>query len=106
MAALGFRDPAGAMRHLESLTSGVSRRAAIQRTLLPVMLGWFADEADPDAGLLAFRRVSDELGTTHWYLKMLRDEGASAERLAHDPGSQPVCGRPPGAVAGVGRDPG
>ncbi|MEP6632351.1 MAG: bifunctional [glutamine synthetase] adenylyltransferase/[glutamine synthetase]-adenylyl-L-tyrosine phosphorylase, partial [Lapillicoccus sp.] len=82
LAALGFRDPAGAMRHLEALTTGVSRRAAIQRTLLPVMLGWFADEADPDAGLLAFRRVSEELGAIHWYLKMLRDEGSSAERLA------------------------
>ena len=83
LLALGYRDPAGALRHLESLTAGVSRRASIQRQLLPVMLGWFADEADPDAGLLAFRRVSDELGTTHWYLKMLRDESTAAERLAH-----------------------
>jgi glutamate-ammonia-ligase adenylyltransferase len=33
LKALGFRDPAGAMRHLETLTTGVSRRAAIQRTL-------------------------------------------------------------------------
>lgn len=82
LAALGYRDPAGAMRHLASLTSGVSRRASIQRQLLPVMLGWFAEGADPDAGLLAFRRVSDELGTTHWYLKMLRDSGAAAERMA------------------------
>lgn len=83
LAALGFRDPKGALRHLEALTDGVSRRAAIQRQLLPVMLGWFADEADPDAGLLAFRRISDELGTTHWYLRLLRDEGSAAERLAH-----------------------
>ncbi len=83
LSALGFRDPAGALRHLEALTSGVSRRAAIQRQLLPVMLGWFADEADPDAGLLAFRKVSEELGTTHWYLRLLRDEGSAAERLAH-----------------------
>ncbi|HET7761240.1 MAG TPA: bifunctional [glutamine synthetase] adenylyltransferase/[glutamine synthetase]-adenylyl-L-tyrosine phosphorylase [Phycicoccus sp.] len=83
LAALGFRDPAGALRHLEALTDGLSRRAAIQRQLLPVMLGWFADEADPDAGLLAFRRISDELGTTHWYLRLLRDEGSAAERLAH-----------------------
>jgi len=83
LAALGFRDPAGAMRHLEALTSGLSRRASIQRTLLPVMLGWFADEADPDAGLLAFRRISDSLGSSHWYLRMLRDEGSAAERLAH-----------------------
>ncbi len=83
LSALGFRDPAGALRHLEALTGGVSRRAAIQRQLLPVMLGWFADEADPDAGLLAFRKISDQLGSTHWYLRLLRDEGSAAERLAH-----------------------
>ncbi|GAA4403226.1 bifunctional [glutamine synthetase] adenylyltransferase/[glutamine synthetase]-adenylyl-L-tyrosine phosphorylase [Fodinibacter luteus] len=83
LSALGFRDPRGALRHLEALTEGISRRAAIQRQLLPVMLGWFADEADPDAGLLAFRRISDELGSTHWYLRLLRDEGSAAERLAH-----------------------
>ncbi len=82
LSALGYRDPAGAMRHLESLTEGVSRRATIQRTLLPVMLSWFADGADPDAGLLAFRQISDTLGTKHWYLAMLRDEGSAAQRLA------------------------
>jgi glutamate-ammonia-ligase adenylyltransferase len=82
LSALGFRDPQGALRHLESLTEGVSRRATIQRTLLPVMLSWFADGADPDAGLLAFRQISDKLGTTHWYLAMLRDEGSAAQRLA------------------------
>jgi [glutamine synthetase] adenylyltransferase / [glutamine synthetase]-adenylyl-L-tyrosine phosphorylase len=83
LAALGFRDPHGAMRHLAALTAGVSRRAAIQRQLLAVMLEWFAEGADPDAGLLDFRRLSDALGSTHWYLKMLRDTGAAAERLAH-----------------------
>ena len=57
-----YADPAGALRHIEALTAGVTRRAAIQRTLLPVMLGWFADAAQPDAGLLAFRQVSDALG--------------------------------------------
>ena len=82
LSALGFRDPDGALRHLGALTEGVSRRATIQRHLLPVMLAWFADGADPDAGLLAFRRISDALGTTHWYLGMLRDEGTAAERLA------------------------
>ncbi len=90
----GYRDPSGAMRHLEALTEGVSRRAAIQRQLLPVLLGWFAEGADPDAGLLAFRRVSDALGTTHWYLKLLRDSGAAAERMARVVSSGPVRGRP------------
>jgi glutamate-ammonia-ligase adenylyltransferase len=82
LQALGYADPAAAMRHLEALASGVSRKAAIQRTLLPVLLGWFADSADPDAGLLGFRQVSDALGKTPWYLRLLRDEGATAQRLA------------------------
>ncbi|MGN6238224.1 MAG: bifunctional [glutamine synthetase] adenylyltransferase/[glutamine synthetase]-adenylyl-L-tyrosine phosphorylase, partial [Cellulosimicrobium cellulans] len=82
-AAIGYRDPAGAMRHVTALTEGVSRRAAIQRQLLPVMLGWFAEGADPDAGLLAFRTLSETLGATHWYLKLLRDSGSAAQRLAH-----------------------
>ncbi|MEU7877013.1 bifunctional [glutamine synthetase] adenylyltransferase/[glutamine synthetase]-adenylyl-L-tyrosine phosphorylase [Microbispora bryophytorum] len=82
LEALGYADPEGALRHIAALTSGVSRRAAIQRTLLPVMLGWFADAPDPDAGLLGFRQVSDKLGTTPWYLRLLRDETAAADRLA------------------------
>lgn len=83
LAALGYLDPPGAMRHIEALTAGVSRRAALQRQLLPILLGWLADGVDPDAGLLGFRRVSEALGTTHWYLGMLRDSTAAAERLCH-----------------------
>ncbi|MFE7155027.1 bifunctional [glutamine synthetase] adenylyltransferase/[glutamine synthetase]-adenylyl-L-tyrosine phosphorylase [Streptomyces sp. NPDC057636] len=82
LVALGYHDPTAALRHLEALASGVTRKAAIQRTLLPVLLGWFADSADPDAGLLNFRKVSDALGKTPWYLRLLRDEGAAAENLA------------------------
>jgi glutamate-ammonia-ligase adenylyltransferase len=82
LEALGYVDPAGALRHIDALTSGVSRRAAIQRTLLPVLLGWFAGFAEPDAGLLAFRQVSDALGESPWYLRLLRDETKAAERMA------------------------
>ncbi|MDF1606263.1 bifunctional [glutamine synthetase] adenylyltransferase/[glutamine synthetase]-adenylyl-L-tyrosine phosphorylase [Nocardioides sp. YIM 152315] len=82
LGALGFADPRAALRHLEALTSGVSRTAQIQRTLLPVMLSWFADAPDPDAGLWGFRRISESLGATPWYLSTLRDEGEVAERLA------------------------
>src|SRR5580692_547566 len=83
LEALGYVDPAGALRHIDALTTGVSRRAAIQRTLLPVLLGWFADAAEPDAGLLAFRQVSEALGESPWYLRLLRDETKAAEWMAH-----------------------
>ncbi|TDD67085.1 bifunctional [glutamine synthetase] adenylyltransferase/[glutamine synthetase]-adenylyl-L-tyrosine phosphorylase [Jiangella aurantiaca] len=82
LRALGYADPAGALRHIEALTTGVSRRASIQRTLLPVLLGWFADAPEPDTGLAGFRKVSEALGTTPWYLRLLRDDGAAAERMA------------------------
>jgi len=82
LEALGYVDPAGALRHIDALTAGVSRRAAIQRTLLPVLLGWFANAAEPDAGLLAFRQVSEELGSSPWYLRLLRDETKAAQRMA------------------------
>jgi glutamate-ammonia-ligase adenylyltransferase len=81
LAAIGFRDPTGALHHIAALTGGVSRRATIQRTLLPVMLGWFAEGADPDHGLLAFRRLSDDLGEAYWFLRMLRDSSGAAQRL-------------------------
>ncbi|WP_435203651.1 bifunctional [glutamine synthetase] adenylyltransferase/[glutamine synthetase]-adenylyl-L-tyrosine phosphorylase [Janibacter sp. GS2] len=92
LSALGYRDPAGALRHLQVLTEGVNRTAAIQRQLLPVMLEWFAEMADPDAGLLAFRKVSEELGSTHWYLRLLRDEGEAAQILAHTLGASRFAG--------------
>jgi glutamate-ammonia-ligase adenylyltransferase len=79
---LGFADPPGALRHLQALTGGVSRTAAIQRTLLPVLLEDFADVPEPDRGLLAYRRVSETLGTVPWYLRLLRDSGPVAQRLA------------------------
>ncbi len=82
LSALGYLDPEDALRHLEALTSGVSRASSIQRTLLPVMLEWFADAPDPDAGLFGFRKISEALGSTHWYLRLLRDEGEVAQRLA------------------------
>jgi glutamate-ammonia-ligase adenylyltransferase len=82
LAAIGFVDPAGALRHIAALTSGLSRKATIQRHLMPVMIRWFADGVDPDYGLLAFRRLSERLGDTHWFLRMLRDSSGAAESLS------------------------
>ena len=81
LAALGFVDPNGAIRHISALTGGVSRRAIIQKTLLPVLIRWMAEGIEPDRALLSFRRLSEALGETHWFLRMLRDSSGAAERL-------------------------
>ncbi|OYN89599.1 bifunctional glutamine-synthetase adenylyltransferase/deadenyltransferase [Parenemella sanctibonifatiensis] len=79
---LGYLDPKAAMAHLQALTSGTSRSVEIQRQLLPAMLEWFANGANPDLGLLSFRQLSEKLGSSPWYLRALRDEGGMAEHLA------------------------
>jgi glutamate-ammonia-ligase adenylyltransferase len=81
LAALGWASPEGALHHLRALTSGVSRAASIQQALLPVLLEELAVSPDPDRGLLAYRRVSEALANTPWYLRLLRDEGQVAQRL-------------------------
>jgi glutamate-ammonia-ligase adenylyltransferase len=91
LEALGYVDPAGALRHIEALTTGHTRKAAIQRTLLPALLGWFADAPRPDSGLLAFRQVSEALGNSSWYLRLLRDDTNVAWRMAR----LLACGRYP-----------
>lgn len=79
--AIGFVDPKGALEHIAALTTGLSRRAVIQKQLLPVLLQWFSEGSDPDSALLAFRRLSEDLGESHWYLRMLRDSSGAAERM-------------------------
>lgn len=81
LEALGFVDTKGAITHITALTQGISRRSTIQRTLLPVLLRWLGEGVNPDRGLLAFRRLSESLGESHWFLRMLRDSSGAAERL-------------------------
>jgi glutamate-ammonia-ligase adenylyltransferase len=59
----------------------------MQKYLLPVLLQTFASCPSPDAGLLAYRQVSEALGGNQWFLRLLRDEGQVAERLAQLLGS-------------------
>jgi glutamate-ammonia-ligase adenylyltransferase len=82
LLAIGYQNPEGALQHIKALTSGLTRRAQIQKQLLPVLLQWFSEGTDPDSALLAFRRLSENLGESHWYLRMLRDSSGAAERLS------------------------
>ena len=81
LAALGYEGPQSALTHLAALTGHSGRRGRVQQVLLPTLLDWLSDTPDPDAGLLAYRRISEELADHRWYLSTLRDEGAVAKRL-------------------------
>ncbi|MGV0744557.1 bifunctional [glutamine synthetase] adenylyltransferase/[glutamine synthetase]-adenylyl-L-tyrosine phosphorylase [Mycolicibacterium sp. XJ870] len=81
LAALGYEGPQSALTHLAALTGATGRKGRVQQVLLPTLLDWLSDTPDPDAGLLAYRRISEELQEQRWYLSTLRDEGAVAKRL-------------------------
>ena len=81
LAALGYEGPQSALTHLAALTRHSGRRGRVQQVLLPTLLDWLSDTPDPDAGLLAYRRISEALSDQRWYLSTLRDEGAVAKRL-------------------------
>ena len=81
LAALGYEGPQSALTHLAALTSSRGRRGTVQQVLLPRLLDWLSDTPDPDAGLLAYRRISEALDDHRWYLSTLRDEGPVAKRL-------------------------
>ncbi|MET0455350.1 MAG: bifunctional [glutamine synthetase] adenylyltransferase/[glutamine synthetase]-adenylyl-L-tyrosine phosphorylase [Mycobacterium sp.] len=81
LAALGYEGPQSALTHLAALTSSSGRRGRVQQVLLPTLLDWLSDTPDPDSGLLAYRRISDQLADQRWFLASLRDEGAVAKRL-------------------------
>jgi [glutamine synthetase] adenylyltransferase / [glutamine synthetase]-adenylyl-L-tyrosine phosphorylase len=83
LAALGYAGPQSALTHLAALTSHGGRRGRVQQVLLPTLLDWLSDTPDPDAGLLAYRRLSEELADQRWFLSTLRDESAVAKRLMH-----------------------
>lgn len=81
LAALGYAAPEHALEHLAALSGGASRKARIQALILPQLLEFLGDTVDPDAGLLAYRRLSDALYNAVWFLRVLRDEPSVAERL-------------------------
>jgi glutamine synthetase adenylyltransferase len=97
LRAIGFQDPESALRHIEALTGGLSRRASIQKTLLPVLLQFFLFRArryrlarTRYRGLLKRRQVpvaiegpAPERGTP-----IMTPEGAEAGEMRSSEGGQ------------------
>lgn len=89
LAALGYKHPSRAFEHLTALAKGGTRKAKVQTILLPTLMEWLSETADPDAGLLNYRKLSDAAFDRTWFLRMLRDEGIVGKRLMHILGTSP-----------------
>lgn len=89
LGALGYIYPERAFEHLNSLAAGTSRKARIQAILLPTLMNWLSTTADPDMGLLNYRKLSEAAYDSSWFLRMLRDEGIVGQRLMKILGTSP-----------------
>ena len=49
--------------------------------LLPTLLDWLSDTPDPDAGLLSYRRISEELQKDEPVMAALRRVGALPDKV-------------------------
>ncbi|MEJ6548749.1 bifunctional [glutamine synthetase] adenylyltransferase/[glutamine synthetase]-adenylyl-L-tyrosine phosphorylase [Corynebacterium sp. USCH3] len=89
LAALGYLHPSRAMDHLSALASGTTRKDRIQAMILPSLMEWLSDTVDPDAGLLAYRKLSEAAFDRSWFLRLLRDENIVGKRLMRILGTSP-----------------
>ncbi len=98
LKAIGFVDPHGALAHIAALTQGVSRRATMQRTLLPVLLEWFAAGSNPGRG--PARLPPDQRVPGRDRLVPPDAERLPGGRVPADPGARGVAlrGRADGAL--------
>ncbi|MGH2794028.1 MAG: bifunctional [glutamine synthetase] adenylyltransferase/[glutamine synthetase]-adenylyl-L-tyrosine phosphorylase [Actinomycetota bacterium] len=92
LSALGFKSPGRSLKFLGDLTSGLSRRAQLMRTLLPVMLDWMADAPDPDLAVSSFRDVALRVGSNPASLAALRDAPPVVELLCRVLGTSRMLG--------------
>jgi [glutamine synthetase] adenylyltransferase / [glutamine synthetase]-adenylyl-L-tyrosine phosphorylase len=92
LAALGFADAEGALRDLDALAGGVSRRARLMRTLLPAMMPVLAATPDPNGGLAGFHSLAERLANAPAFLRTLRDNPPVGETLARVLGCSRLVG--------------
>ncbi len=92
LRAIGFQDPANALRDIGSMTGGVSRRARTVRAVLPAVLQVLQDTPDPDTGLAAFRRLVEAQADSSELLAYLRDHPDSADLVGRVLGTSQIAG--------------
>src|SRR5699024_3369052 len=81
-AGLRLPRPAGRAGPHQGPDHGCVANGDGDQTGAPAPLDRFCDGVEPDRALLAFRRLSESLSSSGWFLKMLRDSGLAAKSVA------------------------
>ena len=81
LAAFGFADADRTRQAVRELTRGLTRRSRLMHQLMPLVLGWLADSADPDLGLLGLRQLASGEQRTGELVRSFRESPETARRL-------------------------
>jgi glutamate-ammonia-ligase adenylyltransferase len=81
LSAFGFADADRTRQALRELTRGLTRRSRLMQQLLPLLLDWLSDSADPDLGLLGLRNLVARRHRTARLIDVFRDTPLAARRV-------------------------
>ena len=92
LETFGFTDVARTRQAVEELTRGLTRSSRMMQQVLPLVLDWLSATPNPDAGLLALRKLATGERRTTELAAAFRDSPEVARRLCQLLGTSPLIG--------------
>ena len=81
LAAFGFADARRTRQAVRELTGGLNRTSRLMQQMLPLLLGWLSESADPDLGLLGLRTLATNQHSRARLVDAFRESPEAARRL-------------------------
>lgn len=81
LEAFGFADAARTSAAVRELTRGFSRTSSLMQQLLPMLLDWLSEAADPDLGLLGLRSLAGAARSKGELTALCRESPEAARQL-------------------------
>jgi glutamate-ammonia-ligase adenylyltransferase len=81
LEAFGFADAARTSVAVRELTRGFSRTSSLMQQMLPVLLDWLSEAADPDLGLLGLRSLAGTPRSKGELTALCRESPEAARQL-------------------------
>jgi glutamate-ammonia-ligase adenylyltransferase len=89
LEAFGFADADRTGQAVRELTRGFSRSSQLMNRMLPLLLDWLSESADPDVGLLGLRTLATGTHRRDQLTALCRESPEAARQLCHLLGTGP-----------------
>jgi glutamate-ammonia-ligase adenylyltransferase len=93
LQAFGFADAKRTFQAVRELTRGFSRSSQLMSRMLPLLLDWLSEAADPDVGLLGLRTLTTGTHRRDQFTALCRESPEAARQLCQLLGTGPRFAR-------------